>query len=123
MTQETTKKVVFNFEKNKGALNTVLGPYLSWAQNFIIIEPEGLLQTTRGAFPFWEFKAVDAMLKGIDFDLSFQINDYISFEHNSSWIEGINRNTKTPLINMPPVNIRNHLLNFQCLNGNHFQWL
>ena len=110
LTQETTKKVVFNFEKNKGALQYSIGPYLSWAQNFIIIEPEGLLQTTRGAFPFWEFKAVDAMLKGIDFDLSFQINDYISFEHSSSWIEGINRNTKTPLINMPPVNIRNHFL-------------
>jgi iron complex outermembrane recepter protein len=109
LSQETTQKMVFKIEKKKGAFQYNFSPYLTLAQNYVIIEPEGIEQTIRGAFPYWEYRSVDATLKGFDFDLSYLINDDIRLVHSTSWIEGVNSSTKTPLINIPPLTLRNHI--------------
>ena len=109
LSQETTQKMVLNFEKKKGTFQYNISPYLTLAQNYIIIEPEGIQQTIRGAFPYWEYKSVDATLKGFDLDLSYSIHNTIRLTHSTSWIEAVNRSTGTSLINIPPLTLRNHV--------------
>ena len=109
LSQERTQKVVMNFEKTTGAFQYHFGPFLTLAENYIIIEPEGIKQTIRGAFPIWEYHAVNATLKGFDLDLSYRFNENIRFRHSTSWIEGNNRSNNIPLINIPPLNINNQV--------------
>ena len=106
---ETTQKFVINVEKQIGNFRYNFSPYFSQGQNYIIIEPTGFELTIRGAFPVWEYRAVSSTIRGIDLDLSLQLNEHIKFSNNSSWIEGYEKESKTPLINIPPFTTTNQI--------------
>ena len=106
---EKTNKFVINFEKNEGDLLYNFNPYLTNGKNYIVIEPAGVEQTIRGAFPVWEYRSISSLLKGFDIDLSYKINENLFFKNNTSWIEGIDRKTKTPIINIPPLTTKNQI--------------
>jgi iron complex outermembrane receptor protein len=105
--KETTQKFALDFEKNEGVLQYSLGPFLTFGKNYIIIEPYGVEQTIRGAFPVWEYSSISAIIKGIDFDLTYSFSDKIVFNHNTSWVEGKNRSTNSPIVNIPPLTLNN----------------
>ena len=71
LTKETNHKFVFDYSKSGGDFQFNISPYLTVSKDFIVIEPKGVELTIRGAFPVWEFRAVDATFKGIDVDLSY----------------------------------------------------
>lgn len=106
---EKTNKFVINFEKNEGDLLYNFNPYLTNGKNYILIEPAGVEQTIRGAFPVWEYRSISSLLKGFDIDLSYQINENFIFKNNTSWIEVIDRKTKAPIINIPPLTTKNQI--------------
>ena len=106
---EKTNKFVINFEKNEGDFQYNFNPYLTNGKNYIVIEPAGVEQTIRGAFPVWEYRSISSLLKGFDIDLSYKINENLFFKNNTSWIEGIDRETKTPIINIPPLTTKNQI--------------
>lgn len=106
---ETTQKIVIDFEKKSGGFTFNISPYLTLGKNYIIIEPEGVEQTIRGAFPVWEYKSISALIKGVDLDLSYTFNQNTKLQHNTSWIKGTNRTDNTPLINMPPLSVKNQI--------------
>ena len=105
--KETTHKFVLDFEKKEGVLQYSMGPFLTFGKNYIIIEPSGFEQTIRGAFPVWEYSPISAIIKGIDLDLSYSFSDKIVFKHNTSWVEGKNRATNSPIVNIPPLTLNN----------------
>lgn len=109
LSQERTQKVVMNFEKSKGAFQYHFDPFLTLIQNYIIIEPKGIKQTIRGAFPIWEYHSVNATLKGFDLDLSYRFNKNIRLTNSTSWIQGSNHSNNSPLINIPPLKISNQI--------------
>lgn len=106
---ETTQKFFIDFEKKRGSFQFNISPYLTLGENYIIIEPKGIEQTIRGAFPVWEYNPISATLKGVDLDISYAFNKNIQLMHTTSWIEGINRSDKTPLLNMPPLDVKNQI--------------
>ena len=99
---ETVQKLVLNFEKVSGKFRYNFSPYLIQGHNYIIIEPNGIEYTIRGAFPVWKYRAVNSSIQGFDLDLSLQFGKHLKLINNSSWIEGFEKATKTPLINIPP---------------------
>ena len=99
---ERVQKMVLNFEKVSGKFRYNFSPYLTQGHNYIIIEPNGIEYTIRGAFPVWKYRAVSSSIQGFDLDLSFQFGKHLKLINNSSWIEGFEKPTKTPLINIPP---------------------
>lgn len=107
--KEKTHKVMLDVEKKEGDLTFSLSPFFTYGQNYIIIEPTGVEQTIRGAFPVWEYKAVNAILKGVDFDLAYNFSQHIQLKHSTSWVHGTNADTKTPLINISPVTLTNQI--------------
>ena len=99
---ETTQKFLINFEKEIGNFKFNVSPYYTNGKNYIIIEPSGIEYTIRGAFPVWDYRAVSSTIRGLDLDFSFNLNNNIRINNSSSWIEGFERISKTPLINIPP---------------------
>ena len=106
---ETTQKFVLNFEKDYGNFRFNFSPHYTDGQNYIIIEPSGIEYSIRGAFPVWEYRAVSSAIRGFDFDFSIDLNKNFKFRSSSSWIEGFERKSKSPLINIPPFTSNNNI--------------
>lgn len=106
---EITQKFVINFEKERGNFRYNFSPYLTYGQNYIVIEPKGFELTIGGAFPVWEYRPVSAIIRGFDLDLSLRLGERIELKNNSSWIEGYEKVTKTPLINIPSFTTTNQI--------------
>lgn len=106
---EKTQKFIINFYKENGNFRYNFSPYLTHGQNYIIIEPKGFELTIRGAFPVWEYRPVSSIIRGLDVDLSLRLGEGIELKNNTSWIEGYEKSTKTPLINIPPFTTINRI--------------
>ena len=107
--RETTQKFLINFEKEIGNFKFNFSPYYTNGKNYIIIEPTGIEYTIRGAFPVWEYRALNSIIRGLDLDFSLNLNKSIKLRNSSSWIEGFERKSKTPLINIPPFTSTNFI--------------
>ena len=113
---ETTQKYTINFEKESGNFRYNFSPYLIQGQNYIIIEPKGFEYTIRGAFPVWEYRAVNSTIRGFDLDLILQLGERVKLSNNSSWIEGYEKGSETPLISIPPFSTTSQI------QFSPFQW-
>jgi len=103
---ESSKKFVATLQK-KGAISFTVSPFFNLIDNFIIIEPTGVEQTIRGNFQVWEYRQTEANMMGIDFNFAAPLYQDFTFENTFSLVKGYDRDTDTPLINMPPVNFTN----------------
>ena len=106
---ETIQKLVLDFEKDIGNFKFNFSPHYSIGHNYIIIEPTGIEYTIRGAFPVWEYRAVSSVIRGFDFDFNLKLNKNFTVRSTSSWIQGYERKSKTPLINIPPFTSTNYI--------------
>ena len=107
---ETTQKFVLNLEKDYGNFKFNFSPHYTNGQNYIIIEPSGIEYSIRGAFPVWEYRAISSAIRGFDFDFSIDLSKNFKLRSSSSWIEGFESKSKTPLINVPPFTSNNNIL-------------
>ena len=110
LSKETNHKLVLDYSKSGGDFQFNISPYLTVSNDFIVIEPEGVELTIRGAFPVWEFRAVDAIFKGVDIDLSYTPTKGILLNSNTSWIEANETKSGEPLISIPPLSIKNSVV-------------
>ena len=110
LTKETNHKLVLDYSKTSGDFQFNFSPYLTLSHDFILIEPEGVELTIRGAFPVWEFRAVDATFKGIDVDLLYTPIKGVILKNNTSWISAKETSTDQHLVNIPPLSLRNSIL-------------
>ena len=107
--KEITHKIGVDFEKKEGVFQFNLNPFITSGKNYIIIEPAGFEDTIRGAFPVWEYAAVNTIFKGIDIDFSYAFSTNTQFRSATSWVEATNTKTDLPLVNIPPLTINNQL--------------
>ena len=101
---ETSHKFLFSFSKNNKNYNWSLEPYISKTFGYIFIEPTGLKQTIRGAFPVWSYDSTDAFLTGIDINSSISINRRLMFDVGASYTYAQDVINKEPIILIPPLN-------------------
>ena len=89
--------------------NLTVNSFANYVDNFIYIIPVDLMPTIAGVFPYWEYKQDDAKLFGFDlkYDRQYFTNFFIG--HQISIIKGYERDNDKPLINMPPVNLKNQI--------------
>ena len=110
LSKETNHKFVLDIAKKRGDFQFNISPYLHIGKNYIIIEPVSAELTVRGAFPVWEFRAVDATFKGVDIDLSYTPVRGILLKNNTSWIEAKETTSKEPLISIPPLSLQHSIV-------------
>ena len=101
---ETSHKFLFSFSKNNKNYKWSLEPYISKTFGYIFIEPTGLKQTIRGAFPVWTYDSTDAFMTGIDINSSININRRLMFDVGASYIYAEDILNKEPIILIPPLN-------------------
>lgn len=110
LTKETNHKFVLDIAKKRDDFQLNISPYLNIGKNYIVIEPVGAELTVRGAFPVWEFRAVDATFKGVDIDLSYTPIKGILLKNNTSWIEAKEAISRDPLISIPPLSLQHSIV-------------
>ena len=89
--------------------NLTVNSFANYVDDFIYMIPVDLMPTIAGVFPYWEYKQDDAKLFGFDlkYDRQYFTNFFIG--HQISIIKGYERDNDKPLINMPPVNLKNQI--------------
>jgi iron complex outermembrane receptor protein len=108
--KETNHKFVLDIAKKRDDFQLNISPYLNIGKNYIVIEPVGAELTVRGAFPVWEFRAVDTTFKGVDVDFSYTPIKGILLKNNTSWIEAKETTSRDPLINIPPLSLQHSIV-------------
>jgi len=101
---ETSNKFLFSFSKNNKNYNWSIEPYISKTFGYIFVEPTGLKQTIRGAFPVWTYDSTDAFMTGIDINSSININRRLMFDVGASYTYAQDILNEEPIILIPPLN-------------------
>ena len=111
MKQEKGLKLLLSLEKSNDRLNYSLTLYNSKIKNFIILQPtvDGFDLTRRGAFLKRKYRGIPIVhMRGFDFDFGVNFSPTIVFKTSSSFLEAF-EDDGTPLVDMPPFNLRNQL--------------
>jgi iron complex outermembrane receptor protein len=104
------------FTSTKFALE--INPYLNFINNFTLLEPTGLEQSNRGAFPVWEYRQVNARLMGIDVSANYNFAKNLNYQTTVAYIYAEDQDNKEALIDMPPLNW-NNTIQFKRQEWNH----
>ncbi|AXT19958.1 TonB-dependent receptor [Flavobacteriaceae bacterium AU392] len=104
--KEIANKIAITF---KGALfnqrfNFNLTPYANFIDDYIVLEPNGIITTSRGSFQVFEYIQNDARLFGVDFDATYDFNNNFEFKTSFSYLRGDDTERDRPLINIPSAN-------------------
>ena len=106
---ETSSKISASYELNSERWGFTFAPYLNLINDFILLEPDGVEFTIRGAFPVWSYRQTNAQLVGIDFSVYSNWTSQIRSDHQFSWVRGTDTTMDIPLINIPAASMRNSI--------------
>lgn len=106
---EQSYKISTQIKRQYNRWEFELSVYYNFINNYILLEPAGIEQTIRGAFPIFEYKQTNARLFGLDLNLGYQISDDILLNSSFAYINGDDTSRNRPLINMPPINWQNSI--------------
>ncbi|QNK77814.1 TonB-dependent receptor [Winogradskyella sp. PAMC22761] len=109
LTKETSNRVSASYNHNSNQLNLTVEAFYNHINDYMYIEPTGIEQTIRGAFPVWEYLQTDAELYGIDLSANYNFNAHFNFSNKSSYTVGNDIENDRPLINIPAFNTRNSI--------------
>ncbi|MEP5254076.1 MAG: TonB-dependent receptor [Winogradskyella arenosi] len=101
LTKETSNRVSASYNYTSTPFKLTTEVFYNRIANFMYIEPTGIEQTIRGAFPVWSYLQTDAELYGIDLSADYHINEHFKFSNKSSYTVGTNIEDDKPLINIP----------------------
>ncbi|GLB49704.1 TonB-dependent receptor [Neptunitalea lumnitzerae] len=108
--QEVAKKVSIGYAKTTGNFTFNVNPYANLINDYVIMQPTGLQQTTRGAFPVWEYSQINALLTGVDLSLGYQIVPTLKYSTKAAYIYAEDLDNNKPVIDIPGTNWSNGLV-------------
>ena len=86
-----------------------INPYVNFVNDYVVLEPFGVEQTIRGAFPAWEYYQTNARVWGIDGQITANWSEQWSSNHSGRYIYGQDISGNRPLINIPAPQMQNSL--------------
>lgn len=95
-----------------------VNPFLNLINDFTLLEPTGLEQSNRGAFPVWQYRQVNARLMGVDVSANYDFARNWNYRAAFAYVYAEDRDNKEALIDMPPVNL-NSTVQFTKLDWHH----
>ena len=110
---KAASQLVFNTEN----LTTDFSAYYKRINDFILLEPDGIQQTIRGAFPVFAYSQTDVDMLGFDFSLQYQFDQNLELKSDFSYTYGQDITNDRPVINMPPPSLKNQI-NYTLPKGN-----
>ncbi|MFP4845995.1 TonB-dependent receptor [Winogradskyella sp. PE311] len=107
--QEISNRISASYNYNNDKTNIILEAFYNRINDFMYLEPVGIEQTIRGAFPVWNYLQSDSELYGVDLTVSHDLSESLNFSNKSSYTKGNNIEANKPLINIPAFNTRNSI--------------
>ena len=107
--QEQGHKLGASISGSNGIWNWEASPYLNLFSGFIYLEPTGVEQTIRGAFPVWEYRQSEARIWGLDLHALVKWSDRWNTNHSFGYVNGQNMGLDEPLNNIPAPRLNNSL--------------
>lgn len=111
--KEQSYKASVEFNGQLGDFSFSLNPFYNQIDDFIILEPNGLQFTNRGAFPVYEYAQVNARLYGIDVEAGYRISQEFDIKSSFAYVNGEDLDRERPLIDMPAPNLNTTLSFFK----------
>ncbi|WP_031426453.1 TonB-dependent receptor [Flavimarina sp. Hel_I_48] len=109
LNKEQSYKASVSLDGSVGDFSFGLNPFYNRIDDFIILEPDAVEQTTRGAFPVYEYRQVNARLFGIDVNARYRFDQHFDLDGSFSYVNGEDLTRNRPLIDMPAPNWTNTL--------------
>jgi iron complex outermembrane receptor protein len=103
---EQSYKAGVGFQGRLKKLSFTIQPFINYIEDFIVLEPNGIETTIRGAFPVYEYRQTNARLYGLDVSANYSFDNF-EFLSNFAYVNGRDVEQNEALINMPPFNISN----------------
>lgn len=119
LNQEISNRISASYYYDNKSLNLIIEGFYNRVNDFMYLEPVGIEQTIRGAFPVWNYLQSDAELYGLDLSANYNITNALSISNKSSYTIGNDLENKKPLINIPAFNTINSL-SYKNANWNNF---
>jgi iron complex outermembrane receptor protein len=104
--QEQSYKLNTSFSQKKDRLSFEVSPYLNLVDNYIVLEPNGIETTIRGAFPVFEYRQTQALFLGVDVNAKYQISDTSEITAQFAYVHAEDITLNRPIIDIPPFNTR-----------------
>jgi len=105
LNQEQSYKASIELNGQTGGFTFGVNPFYNRINDFIIIEPNGLQYTTRGAFPVYEYGQVNARLFGVDIQAAYAFNANFNIKSAFAYVNGQDLDRGRPLIDMPAPSV------------------
>lgn len=116
--REKAVKISTTLAYTSSKLTFEVNPFLNLINDFTLLEPTGLEQSNRGAFPVWQYRQVNAKLMGVDVSANYDFAKNLSYHTSAAYIYAEDQDNKEALIDMPPLNWNNEI-QFIKQNWNH----
>jgi len=107
--QELSNRLSASYAYNNDKLNILFEVFYNHINDFMYLEPVGIEQTIRGAFPVWSYQQTNAALYGADLSVNYKILERWSINNKSAFIKGDDLDNETAIIDIPAFNTRNEL--------------
>ncbi|WP_299335193.1 TonB-dependent receptor [uncultured Psychroserpens sp.] len=99
--QELSNRVSGSYSLKKNGLNILVEAFYNHINDFMYLQPVGIEQTIRGAFPVWNYQQTNAALYGVDLSLDYRLSDAFKVANTSAFIKGNDLTNNTALIDIP----------------------
>lgn len=108
---ERSLKTVLTILHQQPGFTVSLSTYINPITGLIYLRPTGDFDLTiRGAFPVFYYQQTNALLTGVDLDLSFAVTSWLDYQGQAALLWADDLQHASPLFGMPPLQFRHSLL-------------
>ena len=119
LNKEISNRVSASYNLTKSNFNLTIEGFYNRINDFMYLQPTGIEQTIRGAFPVWDFKQTNAELYGVDLTTIYQFTERLSWSNSSAFIKGNDITEERSLIDIPAFSTLN-TITYTNKNWNSF---
>ena len=101
LNQEISNRISASYNYIGNNFSMMLEGFYNRINDFMYLEPFGIEQTIRGAFPVWNYLQTDSELYGIDLSANYTISEALAISNKSSYTIGNDIENNRPLIDIP----------------------
>ncbi|MBR9914983.1 MAG: TonB-dependent receptor [Algicola sp.] len=107
--QELSNRISTTYSYNKNKWELLFEGFYNHINDFMYVQPIGIEQTIRGAFPVWSYQQTNASLYGMDLSINYKVSDALKLSNKSAYIIGEDLKNNSALIDIPPFNTSNEI--------------
>ena len=105
--RELSNRLGISYSYTNSTFNVLIEGFYNRISDFIYIEPAGVEQTIRGAFPVWNYIQSDSELYGFDISADYALLPNLNLSNKSSYTLGTDNGDGRALIDIPAFNTFN----------------